>query len=188
MFVQLSIKYSPRTESSTHLFFECSYSHSIITSLIHDSSSILLTPSLLQLFEWIDDSPSSSNTKSFYFLCICSTIYHVWKEINERRFAHCSSSHATTLIKIKLFSQKYIDGKMQTSCWNCFRWTVLLLCPVFYFLGVDSYYGSYWEVFHAFLSVFPFLDGSACSGILGAMMLDCISHPRMAVSCNLNSS
>ncbi|PKU84233.1 Putative ribonuclease H protein [Dendrobium catenatum] len=45
-------------ESTGHLFFDCSYSHSVITALILDCASILLRLNLLQLFDWVNDNPN----------------------------------------------------------------------------------------------------------------------------------
>ncbi|KAL0921444.1 hypothetical protein M5K25_008516 [Dendrobium thyrsiflorum] len=88
-------------ESSSHLFFDCDYSHSIITKLIPDCSFLLLRPNLLQIFDWVHDCPNIPPLqKRFYYLIITCTIYFVWRERNERRFAQSSSSRSTTIRKI----------------------------------------------------------------------------------------
>ncbi|PKU73447.1 Putative ribonuclease H protein [Dendrobium catenatum] len=89
-------------ESSAHLFFDCSFTHSIITSLVPECNVILLRPNLLQLFDWVTDYPNfSSHTKRIYVLTICCTIYYVWRERNDRRFALANSSTNSICLRIK---------------------------------------------------------------------------------------
>ncbi|KAL0927427.1 hypothetical protein M5K25_001594 [Dendrobium thyrsiflorum] len=72
-------------ESSSHLFFECNFSHDILINIIPASSSLLLRPTINQFFEWINDCPNfSTQTKRLYFLSTCCIIYYVWRERNER--------------------------------------------------------------------------------------------------------
>ncbi|KAL0913157.1 hypothetical protein M5K25_016596 [Dendrobium thyrsiflorum] len=47
-------------ESSSHLFFDCDYSHSIIIKLIPACNSLLLRPNLLQIYDWVQDCPNTS--------------------------------------------------------------------------------------------------------------------------------
>ncbi|PKU68946.1 Putative ribonuclease H protein [Dendrobium catenatum] len=89
-------------ESTGHLFFDCSYSHSVITALIPDCASILLRPNLMQLFDWVNDNPNfDARTKWLKYLTICCSLYFIWRERNDRRFALTAASSSSVCVKIK---------------------------------------------------------------------------------------
>ncbi|KAL0923558.1 hypothetical protein M5K25_007620 [Dendrobium thyrsiflorum] len=86
-------------ESNSHIFFECSFSFSILVNIIPCASVLLLKPTILQLLAWINDHEDS--IKNFIFLYVCCTIYYIWKERNERRFGNSMKSSSTIVLQIK---------------------------------------------------------------------------------------
>ncbi|KAL0906259.1 hypothetical protein M5K25_024737 [Dendrobium thyrsiflorum] len=81
-------------ESISHLFFDCNFSHSILSNLIPAASSLLLRPNIHQLLDWIVECPNyNEQTKCFYYLITCCVIYFVWRERNNRKFGNCANSH-----------------------------------------------------------------------------------------------
>ncbi|XP_020693731.1 uncharacterized protein LOC110107718 [Dendrobium catenatum] len=97
-------------ESSSHIFFECSYSYDILINLIPSTMHLLFRPNILHLLEWIsDDSDTAQPTKNYYSLITCCSVYHIWKERNMRRFGNTFSSSSTTAITIK----------KAVLCWIC---------------------------------------------------------------------
>ncbi|KAI0522403.1 hypothetical protein KFK09_004782 [Dendrobium nobile] len=89
-------------ESVGHLFFECTFSFSILRGIIPGVEIFLLRPSILQLFDWIK-SEFSGNAEilKFHKVAVCSIIYYTWKERNGRRFSGNSQCHTTVMINIK---------------------------------------------------------------------------------------
>ncbi|KAI0506993.1 hypothetical protein KFK09_013111 [Dendrobium nobile] len=76
-------------ENVNHLFFECSYSFSILNSIIPGSKNFLFRPTILQLCQWVETKFSSSQTfMNFNFLMICCILYQLWRERNYRRFGN----------------------------------------------------------------------------------------------------
>ncbi|XP_028551913.1 uncharacterized protein LOC114579943 [Dendrobium catenatum] len=57
------------SESVNHLFFECTYSFDILNSLIPGTRNFLLRPTILQLFNWMDNEFSGAFL-SFYLLIV----------------------------------------------------------------------------------------------------------------------
>ncbi|KAI0520604.1 hypothetical protein KFK09_008080 [Dendrobium nobile] len=89
-------------ESSSHLFFECSYSYDILLKLIPSSRYLLFKPSILQLLEWIsEDQNTIQTTKNYFSLISCCSIYFIWIERNARRFGNKYNSSSTTFLRIK---------------------------------------------------------------------------------------
>ncbi|XP_020685644.1 uncharacterized protein LOC110101889 [Dendrobium catenatum] len=89
-------------ESSSHLFFECSYSYEILISIMPVARQLLLRPSILQLLEWITNDPDTTqHTKKLYSIFSYCSIYYIWKERNSRRFANIFNSSSTTTLCIK---------------------------------------------------------------------------------------
>ncbi|KAL0922736.1 hypothetical protein M5K25_006750 [Dendrobium thyrsiflorum] len=89
-------------ENASHLFFECSYSYSIITGIIYGANGLLFRPNILQLFVWITDSSNfSEEEKKLYLLITCCSVYFIWRERNERRFGNQINSSSTIIKKIK---------------------------------------------------------------------------------------
>ncbi|KAL0908441.1 hypothetical protein M5K25_022936 [Dendrobium thyrsiflorum] len=53
-------------ESSSHIFFECNFTYSILVNIIPDADVLLLRPFILQLFAWINEQEVS--VKDFLLL------------------------------------------------------------------------------------------------------------------------
>ncbi|PKU72144.1 hypothetical protein MA16_Dca006737 [Dendrobium catenatum] len=58
-----------------------------------------LRPNILQAFE-CTAMPNSKST-ALYHLIICSAIYHIWRERNDRKFGDSYASSTTLGLKIK---------------------------------------------------------------------------------------
>ncbi|KAI0496707.1 hypothetical protein KFK09_023031 [Dendrobium nobile] len=86
-------------ESINHLFFECDYSFTILSKLISNLGFLLLRPSVLQIFEYIKETRDKN--KDFYYLLICSSIYYIWRERNDRNFGNSALSSTSLSLKIK---------------------------------------------------------------------------------------
>ncbi|KAI0523170.1 hypothetical protein KFK09_005562 [Dendrobium nobile] len=66
--VNCSLCYSA-PETVNHLFFDCPYSFTILSSLIPSTMNFLLRPTIMQLFHWMETEFSGSqNTLNFYLL------------------------------------------------------------------------------------------------------------------------
>ncbi|PKU84771.1 hypothetical protein MA16_Dca008181 [Dendrobium catenatum] len=87
-------------ENISHIFFECDYSFAIISTLMRNLGFLLLRPNILQLFEYIDETHSKD--KDLYFLLVCSAVYHIWLERNDRKFGGKAISSTSLAIKIKI--------------------------------------------------------------------------------------
>ncbi|KAI0494853.1 hypothetical protein KFK09_024999 [Dendrobium nobile] len=88
-------------ESTSHLYFECNFSHSILSCLIPESAALLMRPNLMQMLDWVNENDSFSSTKKkLYFFSISCLIYFIWRERNERRFK--SNASSTTTVKLKI--------------------------------------------------------------------------------------
>ncbi|PKU86369.1 Putative ribonuclease H protein [Dendrobium catenatum] len=97
-------------ESVSHLFFECDYTFSIITSLIPAISSFLLRPNLFQISDYlINCGDSTSGTSEVKFLTLWAAVYYLWRERNERKFVHHFKSQTTVQLLIK----KAVDLKLK---------------------------------------------------------------------------
>ncbi|PKU83590.1 hypothetical protein MA16_Dca008277 [Dendrobium catenatum] len=87
-------------ETVSHLFFECDYSFTILTKLMFNLGFLLLRPNVLRIFEYIKDTKDKN--KEFYYLLICSSVYFIWRERNERKFGGNSVSSTSLALKIKV--------------------------------------------------------------------------------------
>ncbi|KAL0921281.1 hypothetical protein M5K25_008339, partial [Dendrobium thyrsiflorum] len=88
-------------ESSTHLFFECPFSFNIIVRLIPQAATLMLRPTVVQFFDWLEDLQPPDSMLRLYKLITCCSIYAIWKERNERRLGgHCNCLN-TVLKSIK---------------------------------------------------------------------------------------
>ncbi|PKU83287.1 hypothetical protein MA16_Dca006688 [Dendrobium catenatum] len=115
-------------ESSSHMFFQCPFSFSILHSLLPDVRGFLLRPNLLQLFEHFEDCQSIEGAEcNFCYFVICCTLYFLWRERNDRRYGGKYSTIHTLCHKIsmaitaKVSKWKYFD-KLQKAFPNCFFW------------------------------------------------------------------
>ncbi|KAI0507624.1 hypothetical protein KFK09_013750 [Dendrobium nobile] len=76
-----------------HLLFKCDFSFHILLNLIPDVEGFLFRPTILQLFEFLDEVQRfNSHDKNFSFFVICCLVYFIWRERNDRRFSrkHCN--------------------------------------------------------------------------------------------------
>ncbi|XP_020703795.1 uncharacterized protein LOC110115034 [Dendrobium catenatum] len=89
-------------ESSMHLFFECPFSHSTLIHNIPVAKNLLIRPTVLHLFEWIDSCYASRlSEKNFFLLMASCTIYFVWKERNDRRFGSSFKCSKTVALNVR---------------------------------------------------------------------------------------
>ncbi|PKU63602.1 hypothetical protein MA16_Dca016743 [Dendrobium catenatum] len=89
-------------ETVSHLFFECSYSFSILTGLFSGMCNVLLRPNIFQVYDWINGKyKGNSEVINFYKLAISSMIYFIWKERNNRIFGNHFQCHSSLLLSIK---------------------------------------------------------------------------------------
>ncbi|KAL0919502.1 hypothetical protein M5K25_011597 [Dendrobium thyrsiflorum] len=97
-------------ESNTHIFFECSYSYSVLVSLISGASDMLLRPTILQLLVWINDH------KAFSLFVALFTIFGR-KEMTGDLGIPCTT-YLLPLYKVrKLFLQKSVSGEIHNIIW-----------------------------------------------------------------------
>ncbi|XP_020689318.1 uncharacterized protein LOC110104512 [Dendrobium catenatum] len=103
--VNCSLCYSA-PETINHIFFDCPYSFTILSSIIPGSMNFLLRPTILQLFHWME-TEFSGNTLNFYLLTVCTLIYHIWRERNNRRFG----SDVRSASSLKYFVKKVVFSR-----------------------------------------------------------------------------
>ncbi|KAL0929184.1 hypothetical protein M5K25_001128 [Dendrobium thyrsiflorum] len=66
-----------------------SHKHLVIAALIPSLDAFFLRPNLFQAFDFLDSFQNfNSFDKRFCFLTICVEIYHIWREMNLRRFSN----------------------------------------------------------------------------------------------------
>ncbi|KAI0507814.1 hypothetical protein KFK09_013942 [Dendrobium nobile] len=113
-------------ESTSHLFFQCPFSFSVLHSLIPDVGCFLLRPNILQLFEYFEDfQVFGAAERNFCYLSICCMIYFLWRERNDRRYGGIHStvfalSHKISrAISVKVSKWKHVDS-LQITFPNCF--------------------------------------------------------------------
>ncbi|KAL0926686.1 hypothetical protein M5K25_002930 [Dendrobium thyrsiflorum] len=100
-------------ESLKHIFFDCNYSFSVISSFLPSFQSFYLRPSLSQAFQHVSNLHETKVVKRGLLLTLNAIIYHLWRERNNRRFnstSICTVSIAKLIskaIKFKLSSWKY---------------------------------------------------------------------------------
>ncbi|PKU72054.1 tRNA pseudouridine38/39 synthase [Dendrobium catenatum] len=89
-------------ETLSHLFFECSYSFSILTALIKGMATFLLRPNILQIYDWLNGSFNGNvDVLNFYKLVLSAIIYFLWKERNNRIFGNQILCHTSLPLSIK---------------------------------------------------------------------------------------
>ncbi|KAL0924574.1 hypothetical protein M5K25_005415 [Dendrobium thyrsiflorum] len=100
-------------ENLNHLFFECSYSFSVLTKLIPFFHSFYLRPSLTQPLHYVGNLPVAKLDKQGLLLTLNAIVYHLWRERNNRRYGSTSACTITTAnkvvkaIKYKLAHRKF---------------------------------------------------------------------------------
>ncbi|PKU77444.1 hypothetical protein MA16_Dca025997 [Dendrobium catenatum] len=103
------------TESTRHLFFDCEYSYKILIRLIPTLQNFLLRPNVSQALEFIGGLPGEKKEKAYRLLLFNATIYHIWRERNNRRFnvtAKCFVTLATEIMKdVRIKSLKWMTKK-----------------------------------------------------------------------------
>ncbi|KAI0529431.1 hypothetical protein KFK09_001980 [Dendrobium nobile] len=107
-------------EDHNHLFFNCDFTFNVINNLIPDLNSFLLRPTLIQVFYYIDNQlPLSKWEKNFCWLTVGCTVYHLWRERNNRKFANIWNSMENIIftiknaIRIKTYSWKNFHNLME---------------------------------------------------------------------------
>ncbi|KAI0496569.1 hypothetical protein KFK09_022889 [Dendrobium nobile] len=89
-------------EDHNHLFFNCDFTFNVINKLIPELNSFLLKPNLIQVFDYMDNQLLMSKwEKNFCWFTIGCTVYHLWRERNNRKFANKWNSTENIIITIK---------------------------------------------------------------------------------------
>ncbi|KAL0919447.1 hypothetical protein M5K25_011542 [Dendrobium thyrsiflorum] len=88
-------------ESLAHLLFECEYSFLILCNIIPSFKSFYLRPNLGQALQHVGNLPAQRNFKNGLLLALNATVYHLWRERNNRRFNFAALSASTLTMKIK---------------------------------------------------------------------------------------
>ncbi|KAL0919220.1 hypothetical protein M5K25_011302 [Dendrobium thyrsiflorum] len=102
-------------ENLNHLFFECSYSFSVLTRLIPSFNSFYLRPSLTQSLHYVGNLLVAKLEKQGLLLTLNAIVYHLWRERNNRRYGPTSDCAITTAnkvvkaIKYKLAHRKFSE-------------------------------------------------------------------------------
>ncbi|KAI0529216.1 hypothetical protein KFK09_001763 [Dendrobium nobile] len=97
-------------ERHRHLFFECEFSFQIISKFVPNINFFMLRLNLMQILEFIWNSKWNKDDKNLYFLCICCSLYFIWKESNCRKMENKFSSqdsiynHIRFKVQAKVFS------------------------------------------------------------------------------------
>ncbi|PKU69027.1 hypothetical protein MA16_Dca002295 [Dendrobium catenatum] len=107
-------------ENHNHLFFGCLFSFSILTRLLPELNCFLLRPTLLQILDFIKlSSIYNRQEKDFGSLTVSCTIYHIWRERNNRRFSNASLNsvkiicNISSAIRLKVSKWKNKDGLLR---------------------------------------------------------------------------
>ncbi|PKU73771.1 hypothetical protein MA16_Dca020770 [Dendrobium catenatum] len=88
-------------ENHSHLFFGCDFSFTILTRLLPDLKCFLLRPTIAQIFDFFEQSMIYSRLeKNFCFLTVSCTIYHIWRERNNRCFSNLNANSVKILCNI----------------------------------------------------------------------------------------
>ncbi|PKU86799.1 Putative ribonuclease H protein [Dendrobium catenatum] len=122
IFIPTNCSFCRREEESvSHYFFQCDYTFAVISTLIPALRSFLLHPTLLQVFEFFDGLHNLRGfEKNFCYFVICCSLYHLWRERNERRYGNDEKDVAASVKKIshaitaKTDTWKHIDRIKQT--------------------------------------------------------------------------
>ncbi|XP_020680603.1 uncharacterized protein LOC110098203 [Dendrobium catenatum] len=81
-------------ESTSHLFFQCPFSFSVLHALIPDVGCFLLRPTIMQLFEFYEDyQVFGAAERNFCYLSTCCMVYFLWRERNDRRYGGMFTNH-----------------------------------------------------------------------------------------------
>ncbi|XP_020680432.2 uncharacterized protein LOC110098065 [Dendrobium catenatum] len=114
-------------ECSSHLFFLCDFSFDVLAGLLPILNCFLLRPSLLQLFEFMDEiSIFNAVEKNFCYFVVCCVIYFLWRERNDRRFSGTNMTlpemlkKITWAISLKVYNWKSSEALRATfpTCFN----------------------------------------------------------------------
>ncbi|PKU61258.1 Putative ribonuclease H protein [Dendrobium catenatum] len=122
-------------ESGAHLYFSCEFSFAIITYLLPVLNCFLLRPTVLQLFEFVEEiSTLNPVEKNFCYFVICCVIYFIWRERNDRRFEGSHLSQHELCKKIAWIIS------CKTSKWKDFELLQALFPSCFLAGGASSIY------------------------------------------------
>ena len=86
-------------ETHEHLFFECSYTKSVWTSICHRANQHWPCKPWTQLLHWsaIHYNQRNNNDHMIARLLLSATVYYLWYERNNRVFVSTSQPHHTTV-------------------------------------------------------------------------------------------
>ncbi|PKU79207.1 hypothetical protein MA16_Dca000551 [Dendrobium catenatum] len=105
-------------ESILHLFFQCDFSFEVLITLIPDAGNFLLRPTILQIFEFLDEIQRfNSNERNFSFLMICCLVYFIWRERNSRRFMQ---KKASPMVVLNLAASAIVLKSRRWKIWENF--------------------------------------------------------------------
>ncbi|PKU68056.1 hypothetical protein MA16_Dca022965 [Dendrobium catenatum] len=100
-------------ENHSHLFFGCDFSFTILTRLLPDLNCFLLKPTIAQIFEFLEHSLIYNRLeKNFCYLTVSCTIYHIWRERNNRCFSNLNTN------SVKILCIIYADIRLKVSKWQ----------------------------------------------------------------------
>ncbi|PKU83409.1 hypothetical protein MA16_Dca016518 [Dendrobium catenatum] len=92
---------SGHLENHSHLFFDCDLTFYILKNILLDFTSFLLRPTLPQALDFIENSVFLSRSeKEFCYLAISCISYHIWREMNNRRFSNSRNNVAKVICNI----------------------------------------------------------------------------------------
>ncbi|KAH0463606.1 hypothetical protein IEQ34_008188 [Dendrobium chrysotoxum] len=116
MVFALSAKNVKKAVRTFFLNVTSDYSFFVISELIPGLKNHLMRPNIFQIFELMSDTTSPvADYKNVYRLLTCCTIYHVWRERNERNFgSHIQSSSSIHFLMKKALSfmvSRWRNGK-----------------------------------------------------------------------------
>ncbi|KAI0511714.1 hypothetical protein KFK09_012346 [Dendrobium nobile] len=98
-------------ESHHHLFFECDFTFTVLVLVLPLFQSFLLRPNLLMAVEFLDSSIIfASFEKNLCFSIMACTVYHIWRERNNRRFSNAWQSPVTVADGIKAIIRKKVKS------------------------------------------------------------------------------
>lgn len=107
-------------ETHSHLFFECDFSFTVISSVLPALNCFYLRPNLSQTYDYFHNNQHyNALEKNFCFLTISATVYFLWRERNKRRFSnswdtpYSITAAIVNAIRTKVRTWKSVD-KLET--------------------------------------------------------------------------
>lgn len=87
-------------EYIAHMYFECSFTFSIIKHFLPWLGNRLMRPNLYQALDSVLDQGLVAPRANFHLLNACATIYFIWRAQNDRIFGIIVDCQATVIAKI----------------------------------------------------------------------------------------